>query len=145
MEDVYRSGSWSGLQRAAGLPCSGQGHTKLESANAWPRFFTLTTRYGLLRMSALWQTTVLVGRLTDADRRLMTGFHFATIPSQIAPATLAQSVALLHAHPAIVEELRQLLPVLDEQSTHLTYPLELSQADGLGHLYSAVCACEAHS
>src|SRR4029077_2222913 len=71
-----------------------------------------------------------VDGLADAERRLMTGFHFAAIPSQIAPKTLAESVALLHAHPAIVQELSELIPVLDERSEHLTYPLELAQPDG---------------
>ena len=44
------------------------------------------------------------------------------MPSKIAPATLAESVALLHSHPAIVQELRELIPLLDEQSDHLTHP-----------------------
>ena len=71
-----------------------------------------------------------VSELSDADRRLVTGFHFAVFPSKIAPKTLAESVALLHAHPAIVEELRELLPLLDERSEHLTYPLDLAQPAG---------------
>ena len=71
-----------------------------------------------------------VDALPDTARRLMTGFHFAAIPSKIAPTTLAESVALLHAHPAIVEELRELIPFLDERSEHLTYPLDLAQPAG---------------
>ena len=71
-----------------------------------------------------------VSILSDADRRLVTGFNFAVFPSKIAPKTLAESVALLHAHPAIVEELRELLPLLDERSEHLTYPLDLAQPAG---------------
>ena len=51
----------------------------------------------------------VINGLTDAERRLVTGFHFAVIPSKIAPKTLAESVALLHAHPAIVVALAETL------------------------------------
>jgi hypothetical protein len=68
--------------------------------------------------------------LTDTERRLITRFHFSAIPSRIAPTSLAESVTLLHAHPAIVPELRELIALLDEQSEHLTFPLELGQPDG---------------
>ena len=56
----------------------------------------------------------------------MTGFHFATIPTSIAPKSLAESVALIHTHPAIVQELDELMPLLEERADHLTYPLELT-------------------
>jgi hypothetical protein len=55
--------------------------------------------------------------LMEAERRLWTGFHFAVMPSQIAPSSLAESVALLHAHPAIVQELVELLDLLEARST----------------------------
>ena len=70
-----------------------------------------------------------VGTLTDTERRLITGFHFSAIPSRIAPTSLAESVTLLHAHPAIVQELRELIALLDEQSEHLTFPLELDHGN----------------
>jgi len=64
------------------------------------------------------------------ERHLITGLHFAIIPSRIAPASLSEFTELLHAHPAIIQELRELIPLLDEQAAHLTYPLDLVQADG---------------
>jgi hypothetical protein len=73
--------------------------------------------------------------LTDMGQRLITGFHFAVIPSRIAPASLPEFAELLHAHPAIVQELRELIPLLDERADHLTYPLELTQADGSPLVY----------
>jgi hypothetical protein len=66
--------------------------------------------------------------LPDADRRLMTGFHFAAFPLKIALKTLTESAALLHAHPAIVEELRELIPLLEARSEHLTYPLDFAES-----------------
>ena len=38
--------------------------------------------------------------------------------------SLEGSLALLHAHPAILEELGDLLPLLDDLSEHVTYPLD---------------------
>jgi superfamily II DNA or RNA helicase len=129
LEDVYRSGSWSGLQRDAGLSVPAPGsHEALIS----DRLAGILHVDDPLRLGAYERLTASasVSVLSDADRRLLTGFHFAVIPSKIAPKTLAESVALLHAHPAIVEELRELLPLLDQRSEHLTYPLDLAQPAG---------------
>jgi superfamily II DNA or RNA helicase/HKD family nuclease len=129
LEDVYRSGSWSGLQRDAGLkvPAPGPHETLIGDRLAGILYVDDPLRlsaYERLAASAFANVT------SDADRRLVAGFHFAVIPSKIAPKTLAESVAVLHAHPAIVEELRELLPLLDERSEHLTYPLDLAQPVG---------------
>jgi superfamily II DNA or RNA helicase len=129
LEDVYRSGCWSGLQRDAGLkvPVPGPHETLIGD-----RLAGILHVDDPLRLTAYERLTASasVSLLSDADRRLVTGFHFAAFPSKIAPKTLAESVALLHAHPAIVEELSELLSLLDERSEHLTYPLDLAQPAG---------------
>jgi hypothetical protein len=129
LEDVYRSGSWSGLQRDAGLkvPAPGPYETLIGDRLAGIVHVDDPLRLGAYERLA---ASASVNALSDADRRLMTGFHFAAIPSKIAPRTLGESVALLHAHPAIVEELRELIPLLDERSQHLTYPLDIAQSTG---------------
>jgi superfamily II DNA or RNA helicase/HKD family nuclease len=129
LEDVYRSGSWSGLQRDAGLRMPGPGpHEKLIG----DRLAGILHVDDPLRLAAYERLSgsASVNGRADAERRLMTGFHFAVIPSKIAPKTLAESVELLHAHPAIVEELRELIPLLDARSEHLTYPLDLAHPVG---------------
>jgi hypothetical protein len=129
LEDVYRSGSWSGLQRDAGLkvPAPGPHETLIGDRLEGILHVDDPLRLGAYERLA---ASASVDALPDTDRRLMTGFHFAAIPSKIAPRTLAESVALLHAHPAIVEELGELIPFLDERSEHLTYPLDLAQPAG---------------
>jgi hypothetical protein len=126
LEDVYRSGSWSGLQRDAGLsvPAPGPHEALIGDRLAGILHVDDPLRLGAYERLA---ASASVSALSDVDRRLVTGFHFAVIPSKIAPKTLAESVALLHAHPAIVAELRELLPVLDDRSEHLTYLLDLAQ------------------
>ncbi len=129
-------GCWSGLQREAGLTVPAPGpHEDLIG----DRLSGILHVDDPLRLAAYQRLLGLLGlaesavndALTDAERRLVTGFHFAVIPSRIAPSSLAESVALLHAHPAIVQELRELIPLLDEQSDHLTYPLDGPEAPSL--------------
>jgi hypothetical protein len=64
------------------------------------------------------------GHLGEADRRLLTGLHFALVHKVTDVGSLGDSLAVLHAHPAVVSELRELLPILDERAAHLTYPLD---------------------
>jgi hypothetical protein len=129
LQDVYRSGCWSGLQREAGVIVPGPGpHEQLLG----DRLASLLYVDDPLRLSAYQRLSQRgdVHDLTDAERRLATGFHFAVVPPAVAPASLAESLALLHRHPAITEELRELIPLLDERSEHLTYPIELKGRDG---------------
>jgi hypothetical protein len=129
-EDVYRSGSWSALQREAGLivPAAGP-HEQLIGE----RLARILHVDDPLRLAAYRRLAAspAVDTLVDADRRLITGFHFGVMPSKIAQASLADSAALLHLHPALVEELAELLHLLEERSEHLTYPLELNSAEEL--------------
>jgi superfamily II DNA or RNA helicase/HKD family nuclease len=129
LEDVYRSGSWSGLQREAGLKVPEPG---LYEALLSDRLAGILHVDDPLRLAAYERLakSASLDELTEMGRRLVTGLHFAIIPSRIAPPSLSESVELLHAHPAIVQELSELIALLDERAEHLTYPLELSQADG---------------
>jgi superfamily II DNA or RNA helicase len=129
LEDVYRSGSWSGLQRDAGLEVPAPGPYETLIGDRLAGLLHVDDPLRLEAYERLAASASVIQR-TDADRRLVTGFHFSAIPSKIAPETLAESVALLHAHPAIVEELRELIPLLDERSEHLTYPLDLARPTG---------------
>jgi superfamily II DNA or RNA helicase/HKD family nuclease len=129
LEDVYRSGSWSGLQREAGLKVPAPGPHEALLSDRLAGILHVDDPLRLAAYQRLAQSASL-DDLTDMGRLLITGFHFAAIPSRIAPASLLESVELLHAHPAIIQELRELFPLLDERAEHLTYPLELAQADG---------------
>jgi hypothetical protein len=129
LEDVYRSGCWSALQREAGLPIAAPGPHERAIGDHLAGILHVDDplRLGAYRRLA---ASPNVEMLTDEDRRLFSGFHFAVIPSTIAPDSLAASAALLHAHPAIVEELTELVGLLEERSEHLTYALELKTAGG---------------
>ena len=60
----------------------------------------------------------------EPTRRLLAGLHFGLMSSVNGPETLEDSLGLLRRHPALVQELRELLPLLDDISEYLTYPLD---------------------
>jgi superfamily II DNA or RNA helicase len=128
LEDVYRSGCWSGLQREAGLKVPDAGPQEALIGRGLSRILYVDDPLRLAAYARLAASASIEGLVT-ADRRLMTGFCFVTFPEEIAPQTLAEGINLLHSHPAIVQELRELIPLLDERSDHLTYPLSLRFRD----------------
>lgn len=128
LEDVYRGGCWSGLHREAGLsvPAPGPDERRLGERLGALLHVDDPLRLAAYRRLAASPTSET---LTDAERRLWTGFHFAVLPKP-ASHPLSESAALLHAHPAIVQELLELLDLLEERSEHLTWPLELATVSG---------------
>ncbi len=81
---MYRSGSWSGLQREAGLTVPAPGP---HEALIGDRLVGILHVDDPLRLAAYERlaASASVDGLTEADRRLVTGFHFAAMPSKIAP------------------------------------------------------------
>jgi len=127
LEDVYRSGCWSNLQRSAGVRVPAPGP---HEALIGRRLAGILHVNDPLRLVAYSLLPASLEDVTEDTRRLMTGLHFATMPAQIAPASLAEFITLFHRHPAIVEEMRELFPLLEQRSTHLTFPLDLAHLSG---------------
>jgi superfamily II DNA or RNA helicase/HKD family nuclease len=119
LDDVYKSGCWSGLQRSAGLPVPTAGPHETVIGD---RLSSLLHIDDELRLSAYRKVVGL--EAGHPDTALLTGLHFAILQKAGAVSSLADSLAVLHAHPAIVAELQELLGLLDDRSEHLTYPLD---------------------
>jgi hypothetical protein len=121
--DVYKSGCWSGLKRAVGVALPAPGPHEEKLGDAIERLLHVEDP---LRIAAykLGLSSPSTAGLDESTRRLLAGLHFSLMPSNVAPDTLEESLQLLHQHPAIVEELWELLPLLDDLSEHLTYPLD---------------------
>ncbi len=123
LADVYRSGSWSGLKRAAGVPQPSAGPHEAKIGEAIRRLLHLDDPLRLatyMRASRRQPSR----EFSPWERRLLAGLHFALMPTGTAPSTLDQSLDLLHEHPAIVADLQELLPLLDDRSDRLTFPLD---------------------
>ncbi|MEO8682694.1 MAG: DUF3427 domain-containing protein [Vicinamibacterales bacterium] len=114
--DVYRSGCWSGLKRDAGLTVAAAGPREEMLGKSLERLLHIDDPLRLDGYRA-W----LKG--ADADPRVITALVY-TLWSSNAPATLDDARQALQAHPAIVDELVELLDLLDERADHLTYPFK---------------------
>ncbi|MGV3520295.1 DUF3427 domain-containing protein [Luteitalea sp.] len=123
VEDVYKAGSWSALKRAAGVAMPAYGPLEDKLSRALRRLLHLDDP---IRLSAYQRMLAdgVVDHTSESDRRLLAGLHYTLVTSDAAPATLDGSMRLLHEHPAIVADLQELLPLLDERSDRVTFPLD---------------------
>jgi superfamily II DNA or RNA helicase/HKD family nuclease len=123
VRDIYKSGCWSALKRAAGVPMPAPGPHEETLGNATERLLHVDDP---LRIAA-YKTALAsasTGGLDEPTRRLLAGLHFGLMSSVAGLDTLEASLALLHEHPAIIRELDELLPLLDDLSDHVTYRLD---------------------
>jgi hypothetical protein len=129
IEDVYNRGCWSALKRAAGLDVAAAGPHEETIGRRLSRLLHMDDD---VRLSAYSRALAEPGRgagaggagVGGADRRLLTGLHFALIDDISAVSSIEGSLSVLHQHPALVAELQELLPILDARAEHLTYPLD---------------------
>lgn len=127
LADVYKSGSWSGLKRAAGMKVPAPGPHEDRLGGALERLLYIDDP---IRLAAYrdWLRAPAGMGLDEPRRRVLAGLHFGlVVGSETAESkhgSLADSLASLRQHPAICEELGELLELLDEQADHLSYPLD---------------------
>lgn len=119
LEDVYKGGSWASLKRAAGVL---EAPESAEERKIGDRLVSLLHIDDPLRLGSY--RSALTGAGEPDDERVLTALHLSLL-REIGPATtLAESIALLRAEPALTEELLELLDLLEDRATHLTYPLD---------------------
>ena len=128
LEDVYRSGSWSSLQREASMAVPAPGPQEGPLSERLARLLHVDDPLRLDAYARLAKSPSLDG-LTDTARRLTTGLHFAITPPGLTLPSLADFARFFHEHPAIAQELLELIPLLEERAAHLTSPLLLSGTD----------------
>lgn len=117
LADIYRNGgSWSGLKRSAALIEDEPGPREQEAQRAMARFLHVDDAERI----AAYRTILTTGSLGSDVRsdRLMAMFHYSLWRN--AMASSAESLSLLPQHPAIVDELLELLDYLDETAGRLS-------------------------
>lgn len=121
--DVYKAGCWSRLKRAAGLPLPAEGPHETAIGDALERLLHIDDP---LRLTAykLALTSASTAGLDGSAQRLLAGLHFSLLPPDAAHGPLDESLRLIHQHPALVDELRELVQALDDVASHVTYPLD---------------------
>lgn len=126
LSDVYKTGCWSDLKRAAGvqLPVPGPHESRL--GDGLERLLYINDPVRLAAYRA-WLTGV-DGGLDAVGRSVLMGLHFGLMaPVEAADerfASLEASLESLSQHAAILQELDELLTLLDDRVDHLTYPLD---------------------
>jgi superfamily II DNA or RNA helicase len=121
LDDIYRSGCWSGLKREAGLDVpAGDQEEKLGKALRRLLHVDDPQRLDTYRR---WCDVGTSGSTSESDQRLIAGLIF-TLWGREAPDSLEAADAILRRHPAIVAELRELCDLLEERADHLTVPLD---------------------
>lgn len=121
LPDIYRNGgSWSGLRRRAALPQAAEGPRQAELERAMVRFLHVDDPERIDRYVQLLRG---VDRLPADARtlRVLTMLHYSLWGKPMG--SLEESIKLLREHPAIVDELRQLLELANESASHLTPPV----------------------
>ena len=123
-EDLYRGGSpgFMQLRRQAGLPVAPAGPDEAALERAVGRMLHIDdpervrTYTEWLAQDAPPDTK----RMSERERRLGSMLHFDLWVRSGGPTTLPESLARFWRHPALVDELSQLLDELDRRSERLT-------------------------
>jgi superfamily II DNA or RNA helicase len=121
LADVYRNGCWSALKRQAGLKVPQPGPQEDSIGDAMERLLHIDDP---LRIDGYrrWLSGSPDTPMNERDSRIVVGLP-ATIWGTRLPATLSEALAVLQSHPAIVDEMHELLAVLESEASHLTSPL----------------------
>lgn len=121
--DIYKAGCWSGLMRAAGAAVPEPGPNEKVLGDAIKRLLHVDDP---LRIAAYLQalSPAPAESFDEQTRRLLTGLAVTLKSSAVAPTSLQEFLAILHAQPAITAELRELLALLEDLSAHVTHPLD---------------------
>ena len=127
LEELYRSDgwTWTRLRRQAGLPTASPGPREEQISRAIPRLLHLDDggRLAFL-IGVLGQVHPPdLSALNTRQLRILGGLHFSMWGSASDFEDLDASLKELWAHPAVLSELREVFEVLQDDASHLTFPL----------------------
>lgn len=121
LTDVYRrNGSWTSLRREAGLPTSTAGPAEV----ALLRRLSVLAHVDDPERAALYARLATpdgpdYSSLSEREKRLARMLFFVLWPDKGGFASYADSLAHLQAHPAVCEEIHELMGYCIDQARHL--------------------------
>ena len=128
LEDLYRNAgwTWTRLRREVGLPTAQGGSREEHLLKGVSRLLHLddARRLEVLRRILASPAPPSAAALTDAERRILLGLHFTLWGDRERWPSLDASLDEIWAHPAVLSELREVFAVLEDQASHLTYPVQ---------------------
>jgi Domain of unknown function (DUF3427)/Type III restriction enzyme, res subunit len=127
LEDLYRRGwTWAGLLRAAGHLTSDPGPSEPELSRGLGRLLHLDDPQWLSCLQGVSASPKPpdVAAMQPDEQRILTALHFSLWSERAARRTpLQASFGLLWRHPAVLDELRQLLDILEDRASVVPIPL----------------------
>ena len=132
VDELYRNTdwTWTRLRREVGLPTASSGPREDQLSKALSRLLHVDdrSRLAFFRGVLNGDEPPQISTLQESERRVLLGLHFTLWGNTESWPSLDASMTELWAHRAILSELRELLDVLEDQSQHLTFPLDAGKA-----------------
>ena len=124
LADVFRYGSWTDLRRAAGLPTPAAGPEEVGLLRRTSAFAHVDDPERATAYLALLGDEMRYDALGPRDQRYARMLFFSLWRNAGGHQTYQEGYDALVAHPAVRDELRQVIALGLEQAEHVTRPLE---------------------
>ena len=124
LTDVLRYGSWTLMRRAAGLPTPEAGPDEEALLRRTSAFAHADDRERVDMYSMLLSTTTEYDDLTEREKRYARMLFFSFWRNAGSFESYGEGLRHLRRHPAVCDEVRQILELGLDRAEHVTRPLE---------------------
>jgi len=122
--DVFKAGSWTGLRRAADLPTGKAGPAEDHLLKRTASLVHVDDTERAVIYTRLLSGLVAYEELSEREQRYARMLFFSLWPNRGGLASYQDGFDLLHQHPAVQDELRQMVDLGLSNAAHLGEPLE---------------------
>jgi superfamily II DNA or RNA helicase len=124
LADILKTGSWTALRRAAGFPTPESGPDEEALLRRTSAFAHVDDRERAEAYTRLLTTDVAYDDLTDREQRFARMLFFSFWRNGGGFSSYQQGVERLRQHPAVCQEVAELVGLGLEGATHVTRPLD---------------------
>ena len=126
--DVLKAGSWTGLRRAAGLPTPDAGTAEVQLLKRVASLLHVDDTERALIYRRLLIEPVDYAGLGEREQRYARMLFFSLWPNGGGLTSYQAGLDLLHRHPAVADELHQMVGLGLAGAEHVAGPLEAGMA-----------------
>lgn len=121
--DVFKAGSWTGLRRAAELPTGAAGPAEDHLLKRTASLVHVDDPERAAIYTQLLSGRVAYDQLSEREQRYARMLFFSLWPNRGGLASYQEGFDLLHLHPAVRDELRQMVDLGLSNAAHVSAPL----------------------
>ena len=129
LADVFRFGSWTDLRRAAGLPTAPAGVLEEALLKRTSAFAHVDDSERADHYMRLTSSHIDYASLNDREQRYARMLFFSLWPNGGLFSSYQDGFDVLAMHPAVCEEIRQIIALGLESATHVSAPMEQDMGD----------------